>query len=117
MLPKDKERLLKYLDDALLAANELDTYGVLSPHKFAINNVKWIAERGIEIISEALKRALAIQPDIQITNLYKIFATRNKIAHKYDLVDPYQLYLIVKNHIPVLIAEIKILIEKIEADL
>ncbi len=117
MQPKEKERLLKYLDDALLAANELETYGVLSPSKFAFNNVKWIAERGIEIISEALKRAQVIQPNIEITNLYKIFATRNKIAHEYDLVDPYQLYLIVKNHIPVLIAEIKILVEQLEADL
>ena len=114
---KEKERLLKYLNDALLAANELESYGVLRPSKFAFNNVKWIAERGIEIISEALKRVLVIQPDIEITNLYKIFATRNKIAHEYDLVDPFQLYLIVKNHIPILITEIKILIEKTEADL
>ena len=117
MQPKEKERLLKYLFDALLAAEELETYGGLNPSKFAINNVKWIAERGIEIISEALKRAQVIQPNIEISNLYKIFATRNKIAHEYDLVDPYQLYLIVKNHIPILIAEIKNLIEKIEADL
>ena len=71
---------MKYLYDALLAADELETYSGLNPSKFAVNNVKWIAERGIEIISEALKRAQKIEPNLEISNLYKIFATRNKIT-------------------------------------
>ena len=115
MLPEEKERLLKYLYDALNAARDIDfdTTG-LNPQNFEFNNIKWIAERGIKIIGEALKRANFIQPALPITDLHKIFATRNKIAHEYDLIDPYQLYNIVNKNIHVLIKELKIFIEKLE---
>ncbi|MCY7293251.1 MAG: hypothetical protein LH615_13820 [Ferruginibacter sp.] len=55
---EDKERLLKYLYDALSAAESIsmDMEG-LSVTNYHFNNIRWIAERGIEIISEALKRA------------------------------------------------------------
>jgi uncharacterized protein with HEPN domain len=86
------------------------------PGQFRFNNIKWIAERGIEIISEALKRACVIKPDLPISNLQKIFSTRNKIAHEYDLVDPNLLYNIVVKHIPILIEELKYLIQKLEAE-
>jgi uncharacterized protein with HEPN domain len=117
MQPDDRLRLLKYLQDALSAANEIDmdTAG-LSPQNFYFNNIKWIAERGIEIISEALKRAIVIEPDLPITDLNKIFATRNKIAHEYDIVDPLQLYNIVTKNIPLLIDELKAIIEKIDKE-
>ena len=80
MQPNEKERLLKYLYDALLTAIELESYGVLSPSKFAFNNVKWIAERGIEIISEALKRAQTLEPNLEIMNLYKILQQEIRLS-------------------------------------
>jgi uncharacterized protein with HEPN domain len=115
MLPEEKERLLKYLYDALNAANDIDinTTG-LKPQNFEMNNIKWIAERGIEIISEALKRATMLEPLLPVTDLHKIFATRNKIAHEYDIIDPYQLYNIVNKNIPILIEELKLFISKLE---
>ncbi len=44
----------------------------------------------------------------------KIFATRNKIAHEYDVVDTYLLYTIVQKNIPILILELKAYIEFLE---
>jgi uncharacterized protein with HEPN domain len=115
MQPESKQRLLKYLQDALSAAQDvsMNTIG-LGPQNYYYSNIKWIAERGIEIISEALKRSSVIYPDLPITDLQKIFATRNKIAHQYDIVDPLLLYNIVNKNIPVLIEELKSLIDKLE---
>ena len=115
MQPEEKNKLLKYLQDALSAAQsvEADTLE-LSVKSYHFNNIKWLVERGIEIISEALKRAASLYPDLPISDLYKIYATRNKIAHEYDIVDPYQLYNIVNKNIPVLIKELTLFIEKIE---
>jgi uncharacterized protein with HEPN domain len=117
MLPEERMRLLKYLEDALAAAKEIHTETVgLSEGNYYFNNIKWLVERGIEIISEALKRANSIDPDLQkkITDLQKIYATRNKIAHEYDIVDPLQLYTIVVKNIPTLINQLETIIGVIE---
>ena len=68
------------------------------------------------IISEALRRATLIDEKWheKITDLPKIFATRNKIAHEYDIVDPLQLYNIVVKNIPLLIKELKAIIEQLD---
>ena len=118
MQPEDSNvRLLKYLNNALAAAQEIEisTTG-LSERNFYFNNIKWLVERGIEIISEALKRATAIDYSLndKITDLHKIYGTRIKIAHHYDIVDPLPLYNIVIKNIPVLIGEPTTLIENIE---
>jgi uncharacterized protein with HEPN domain len=117
MQPEEKLKLLKYLQDALSAAQtiELGTTG-LSVQNYYFNNIKWIVERGIEIISESLRRASSIEPDLLITDIHKIYATRNRIAHEYDIVDPNQLYNIVNKNIPVLISELKKIITKIETE-
>jgi uncharacterized protein with HEPN domain len=115
MLPEEKEKLLKYLTDALNAAIqiEMDTTG-LSPKQFHFNNIKWLVERGIEIISEALKRASLIEANLPVSDLHKIYATRNRIAHEYDIVDPNVLYTISTKSIPVLIEELKNYIKKLD---
>lgn len=62
MLPDKKEKLLKYIQDALFAATDLqqDLFHK-TPQNYHISGNKWIAERGIEIISKALKRAAEIE--------------------------------------------------------
>lgn len=69
--------------------------------------ISWIVERGVEIIAEAMKRILLLDPGIQITNAQKIISTRNKITHEYDVIDNYQLYLIVTKYLPILKAEVE----------
>src|SRR5690242_3049126 len=97
MQPELTVRLLKYLYDTLNAAEEIiiNTDG-LDVTKYQSSSIKWIVERGIEIISEALKRASVLDDSLPLTDLNKIFATRNKIAHEYDIVDPFMLYNIVQ---------------------
>lgn len=82
MQPEEKQRLLKYLQDALSAAHEIErnTLG-LGPHNFYFSNIRWLVERGIEIVSEALKRASSIEPDLPISEIKKSSLPRNKIAH------------------------------------
>ncbi len=117
MPANEQLRLLKYLGDALSAAHEIQVHTIgLSERNFFQTNIKWLVERGIEIISEALKRPRTIQPNLAISDLNRIFATRNKIAHEYDIIDPLQLYNIASKNIPLLIEELKLFIEKIEGE-
>lgn len=115
-MQNDKLRPKKYLTDALDAAEnvQMDTLG-MGAHLFFLNNIRWIAERGIEIIAEALKRSVAIEPGLAITELPKIFATRDKIVHEYDAVDPYLIHTIINRSIPKLIEELKDLLSGLEA--
>lgn len=85
MQPEIKVRLLKYLSDALFAAEQVveNTFNIRLKD-YHTSNVKWMVERGIEIISEALKRASVLENNLPLTDLNKIFATRNKIAHEYE---------------------------------
>ena len=53
MLPDEKIRLLKYLQDALSAAQSVkDATLELSVKSYHFNNIKWLVERGIEIIAK-----------------------------------------------------------------
>lgn len=69
-------------------------------------------ERHIEIIGEATKRLLDLNPEIKITNARKIINTRNKIAHGYDEIENSEIWNIIINHLPKLKAEIEALLNK-----
>ncbi len=64
-------------------------------------------EREIEIIGEALNRALKLDPDLNIENARRIVDTRNWVIHGYDKVDDVIIWGIVVNHLPKLQNEIK----------
>jgi len=73
---------LKYLYDALYAADEIGTSTLgVAVGNYQTSNIKWMVERGIEIISEAMKRASVLESNLSLTDLNKIFATRNKKLH------------------------------------
>ncbi len=117
MQPDQIIKLLKYLNDALYAAQEIQINTLeLTVKNYSQSATKWIVERGIEIISEGLKRASLIEVNLPITDINKIFSTRNKIAHEYDLVDPFILYNIVQKNIPLLIKELKQYIKILESN-
>lgn len=84
----------------------------LDKNVYEDHQIKWVVERGIEFIGEALNRNKTFYPDLSITNSQKIIAARNKIAHRYDVVDPDILFSIVKIHLPVLKQDIQKLVEK-----
>jgi uncharacterized protein with HEPN domain len=104
----DHERLKKYLLDALEAATYLQSaLAGKAVGEYFDKGVKWIAERGIELTSEALKRAYRIERHPGITDLQKVFDTHNMISHEYELVDPGVLCLFVNDDLPNIIEEIK----------
>ena len=102
------DKIKKHIEDILTAINNIEasTVGLEAKH-FDNYEISWIVERGIEIIAEALKRILLSDPAISITNSQKIIATRNKITHEYDVIDNYQLYLIVTKYLPLLKKEVE----------
>ncbi|RTL52401.1 MAG: DUF86 domain-containing protein [Sphingobacteriales bacterium] len=73
---------------------------------------KRAVERNIEIIGEALSRILKKDETIVITNSRKIVDTRNRIIHGYDAVSDDIIWSIVIRHLPILQAEIELLLNE-----
>jgi len=69
-------------------------------------------ERNLEIIGEATKRLLDINPVIVISNTRSIINTRNKISHGYDEIENTQIWGIIINHLPVLKIKIENLLNQ-----
>lgn len=68
-------------------------------------------ERNLEIIGEATKRLLDINPAITISNTRSIINTRNKISHGYDEIENPQIWGIIINHLPILKLEVENLLK------
>lgn len=73
---------------------------------------KCVVERKTEIMGEAINRIRKIDSTIEIPNARAIIATRNRIIHAYDNVQPTFLWGLVIRHIP----ELKKDIERIIVD-
>src|SRR4051812_13744414 len=71
-------------------------------------------ERDIEIIGEAVKRIISVNPAIQITNARKIVDTRNRISHGYDSVSDDIIWAIVIRDISKLEEEIEELLKQVD---
>lgn len=69
-------------------------------------------ERNFEIIGEAVRRLIAVDPDIgaRITRHAEIIAFRNLLTHGYDLVDDVRVWQVVKRDAPALRHEIEALL-------
>ena len=64
-------------------------------------------ERDLEIIGEAIRKIIEINPQIEITASKNIIGLRNIISHAYDSVEPEMLWGIIQKNIPVLADEIR----------
>jgi len=67
-------------------------------------------ERNVEIIGEAANRILKKHPQIAITNIRKIIATRNRIIHGYDSLTDEIIWSIIIKHLPKLEEEVNTLL-------
>lgn len=104
-----ENELKKFLFDALSALEQIETYfsKCESFVYYESNNMLQDAtERNLEIIGEAIKKALDIDPQIEITNSRRIVNTRNKLIHGYDSIDNAEVYAIVIRHLPLLKTEL-----------
>ena len=108
---------LKYLEDVVLAINEIDSFiGEIKQFKDFNNNVllRRATEREFEIIGEALRNFKKINVTTEVTNSAEIIGLRNRIVHAYDSVDYERLWSIIINHLPKLKIELETLIKKFE---
>ena len=61
-------------------------------------------ERNLEIIGQATKRILEINPDLVISNSRAIINTRNKISHGFDEIENPQIWNIIINQIILIVS-------------
>lgn len=105
----------RYLRDALGEAEELqlDLMGLELTDFVQSRQLKRIAERSLEIIGEALRRALDKDVDLRLHNdeLREWVALRNIISHQYDRLLPEALWDTATEDVAILIEELKILLE------
>lgn len=113
------EYTLKHLQDILDAISDLEEVFQDYPMKYAIfekdNLRRWAVERKTEIMGEAMTRIRKHNPDLIIPNARGVIATRNRLIHSYEFVDPAFLWSLVVRHIPELKVDIQKLILDLEA--
>ena len=108
-------RLNKYLSDILESIACIDEFTGKTKRfeNYEVSKMMQAAvERHIEIIGEATKHLLELNPEIEITNARKIINTRNKIAHGYDEIENSEIWNIIINHLPKLKLEAETLLNK-----
>lgn len=104
-------KLFKYILDIESVIEEIETIKQKSQGDF--NNfsddiiLQRAVERDLEIIGEAIRKMIEINPNIQITASKNIIGLRNIISHAYDSVEPELLWGIIQRNIPVLAHEIQ----------
>lgn len=110
-----------YLRDIRDAITEMEGYFIGYEMKFE-NFVKdplrrSAVERKAEIMGEAINRILKIRPDFPLPHAKDIINTRNRIIHAYDSVQPEFLWSLVMRHIPILKADVDLLLSEPEEDI
>lgn len=108
--------LLKYILDIESVIQEIETVKQRSENNFNVFKsdilLQRAAERDLEIIGEAIRKILKMNPSIQITSAKNIIGLRNIISHAYDSIEPEMIRGIIQNNVPVLVDEITILKSK-----
>ena len=72
---------------------------------------KKATERNLEIIGEAVKRILKLDPNFKIENAQNIIGTRNRIIHSYDNISDEIIWTIISRELPKLKIEISKMLE------
>ena len=104
-----------WLEDIRIAIEEINSFVSIASGFSAFQNdirTRKAVERNIEIIGEAMDRILKAEPNITITDSRKIVNTRNRIIHGYESVSPDVIWLIIERYLPLLLLEVKALLEK-----
>ena len=105
-----KHEIKKHLFDAKQSINSIFDYlGDKRDFNEYMENklLRRAIEREIEIIGEAMSRALKIDPELQIENARRTVDTRNWVIHGYDKIDDVVIWGIITNHLPKLKEDIQ----------
>lgn len=111
-----KREIKKHLYDIKVSIDSIDEYlgGKRDFFKYQRNKLlRRGIERELEIIGEAMNRALQIDPELDIEDARRIVDTRNWVIHGYDKVDDVVIWGIISKHLPILKKEIEDYLEKI----
>lgn len=115
------EFIQKYLQDVLLACEEVEKFFLNYPNRFDVfdNDQLMIraVERSVEIIGEAVNRILKRDPDFNLRNARAIVQTRNRFIHSCEKIENEFLWGLVKRNIPELKKDIERIIAEYEARL
>jgi len=109
-------KIKTYLFDILKCIEELedffqDTEITIDTHLAEVVKTR-AAERDLEIIGEAIKKILKIEPALPISNSRQIIATRNFIPHEYGTISYENIVEVLNKHIPILKREVQELMGK-----
>jgi len=108
-------KILKYLLDIQSIIQEIETIKNLTNNNFDLFKSDIILQRAIErdleIIGEAVRKIIEIEPDISISAAKNIIGLRNIISHSNDSVEPELLWGIIQQNIPILSLEISRILE------
>lgn len=106
-------KVLKYILDILSVIQEIEDIKAKSENNFKTFQSDIILQRAIErdleILGEAIRKVIELDPSISITSAKNIIGLRNIISHAYDSVEPEMIWGIIQNNIPVLAEEINVL--------
>ena len=104
-----RHNILKYLLDIESVISEIESIKLKANNDFSVFKTDMIlrraAERDLEIIGEAVRKILEIEPTIEITSVKNIIGLRNLISHAYDSIEPEMIWGIIQNNIPTLSSE------------
>jgi uncharacterized protein with HEPN domain len=104
-------KLLKFILDIESVIQEIELIKSKTNNNF--NNFQYdillqrAVERDLQIIGEAVRRILEIDPQIQISSAKNIIGLRNIISHAYDSIEPELIWGIIQKNIPQLASELK----------
>lgn len=107
-----KDELKSCLADILHSISLIDMFfeSISSFEEYQANlMLKSAVERKIEIIGEALNKAMKIDPCLAISNARKIVDMRNKLIHSYDDIDDIIVWNSVKKYLPILKEDVDII--------
>jgi uncharacterized protein with HEPN domain len=106
-----QHRILKLLLDIESVIQEIELVKIKSNNDFSRFHLDILlqraVERDLEIIGEAIRKIVEINPSIEITSSKNIIGLRNIISHAYDSVEPEMIWGIIQKNIPELAEEIK----------
>ena len=103
------EKAKKYLSDILFSIQRIEEFTV-EVREFADYQsdlkTKSAVERQLGIVGEAVNKFRKEEPGYALTHAKQIVDFRNWIIHAYDNIDDAIVWAILKNHLPVLKAEV-----------
>lgn len=103
-------KVLKYILDIQSVITEIESVKIKSGNNFQNFETEILLrraiERDLEIIGEAIKKIIELEPTIQISSARKIIGLRNIISHAYDSIEPEIIWGIIQRDIPILQTEI-----------